>query len=214
MLDDRTLALCELSNDLMVQKIPREKIPYYIDNPLQIAREAAQCFGGREIGALYERYGIRIDLNEKSGGMFGVTLRGQATMSKKECAVVVFQESVRELTRPKGYMDIPPLDYETALSMHLAHEFFHFLEYKELGFVSDMLDRVETFRLFSFSRKSAILRASEIAAHAFAKEVTGLPCLPNLYDYIYLIHKGKLGQEQFIEKLTANKHLLETCGQA
>ena len=40
-MDDRILAMCELSNDLLFQKIPPERMAYYVDGALEAGRAAA-----------------------------------------------------------------------------------------------------------------------------------------------------------------------------
>jgi hypothetical protein len=52
-------------------------------------------------------------------------------------------------------------------------------------------------KLLTFTRKARIQRCSEIAAHAFAKELLGLKELPNVYDYIYLVNSGKMKKDYF-----------------
>ncbi len=42
-MDDRILAACELSNDLIFQKIPKDRLAYYIDVPLAAGRKAARA---------------------------------------------------------------------------------------------------------------------------------------------------------------------------
>ena len=56
-MEDRILAMCELSNDLLFHKIPRERLGYYVDASLEAGRSAAKCFSGRSIRELYEEYG-------------------------------------------------------------------------------------------------------------------------------------------------------------
>ena len=51
-MEDRILAMCELSNDLLFHKIPRERLGYYVDAALEAGRSAATCFSGRSIREL------------------------------------------------------------------------------------------------------------------------------------------------------------------
>ena len=38
-MEDRILAMCELSNDLLFHKIPRERLGYYVDASLEAGRQ-------------------------------------------------------------------------------------------------------------------------------------------------------------------------------
>ena len=78
------------------------------------------------------------------------------------------------------------------MEIHLAHEFFHILEYLENSSVVKEMEPVQTFSFFGLRRFSQVQRCGEIAAHVFAKELLKLPVLPNLYDYLYLIGTGKM----------------------
>ena len=130
------------------------------------------------------------------------------SMSKKECKVELFRASVNELASHSRFQGKNMLNYQAALDVHLAHEFFHFLEYKRGQFVSAQLDRIQTLTLPFFTRYAHISRCSEIAAHAFAKELLGLPVLPNFYDYLYLIDLKKTTQKDFDAMYDSNCKIL------
>lgn len=196
-MDDRVLALCELSNDMLFHKIPRDRLPLYADGSLAAGREAAQTLAGRDILDLYRKNGIAI-LEKPSGkGQFGIILRGQATFSREGCQVEIYRESIRTLASHSGGPREPPLSYEEAFRIHLAHEYFHFLEYRRGRTVAEELPDVVTLAFLGLRRRARINRCSEAAAHAFAQTLLGLPHLPNLYDYRYLLDTGAMTQEAF-----------------
>lgn len=205
-MDDRILALCELSNDLLFHKIQRQALGHYVDTALAAGVQVAADFAGREIKDLYREHGIGITYAGSGKGRYGVMLRGQVTMSAKECGVEVYRESIEELAKYSAW-EGRSLTYDEALRVHLAHEFFHFWEYKNHSPVSEALPGVETFSFLGFRRMSKINRCSEVAAHSFAKKLLDLPCLPNLYDYLYLIETGKMERAAF-EQLTSDMSAL------
>lgn len=196
-MDDRVLALCELSNDMLFHKIPQAQLPQYVDESLAVGKEAAQALAGRDILDLYRESGIAIQEKPSGKGQFGVILRGQATLSKEGCQVEVYQESIQALADHSGGAGEPPLSFEEAFRVHLAHEYFHFLEYQRGKTVAEELPDVVTLTFLGFQRKAKINRCSEVAAHAFAQTLLGLPHLPNLYDYRYLLDTGAMTQEAF-----------------
>ena len=202
MIDDRVLALMEISNDLLYSKIPRKKLSYYADRSLSAGREAASQYLGKDILKLYRENGITIRYCDKAPGLYGVVLRGQAVMGKDECRVELYRDSIVELARHSGGRESAPLTAEEAERVHLAHEFYHFLEYKEGRTISEKLDRVVIMKAFRWQRTACVNRCSEAAAHSFAKTLLNLPCLPNLYDYCYLMGTGKLKPSDF-EAFTA-----------
>jgi len=208
MIKDEVLALCELTNDLLYHKIPKEKLIYYIEESLKIGRLVAKSYKGKEIQKLYEEHKIEVEYIKESQKKYGVSFRAQVEMDKKHTKVILYEGSIRELTQNSGYEVRKPISYEKALSIHLAHEFFHYLEYSKEEFVSDKLEAVEMMKLPFFTRKAQINRCSEIAAHAFAKELLCLQELPNIYDYYYLINSGKMKKSDFDEMITRFEVLL------
>lgn len=204
-MDDRVLALCELSNDLVFQKIPRERLAYYVDASLAAGRDAAEQFRGRDVGEVYRERGVAIDYAGSGKSGYGVILRGQSVMSKEGCRVEVYRDSINELAAHSAW-EGGALTPEEATQAHLAHELFHIWEYQEGRSIVQELEPVVSASLLGWKRKSHVNRCCEVAAHAFAKELLGLPVLPNFYDYLYLIRTGKMDQEAFdgmIERMTA-----------
>lgn len=197
MIKDEVLALCEISNDLLYHKIPKEKLAYYIKESMDIGRETAKIYLKRDIFDLCQENKIEIEYIRESKKTYGISYRAQVEMDKKHTKICIYEGSIRELAKNSGYEGRKALTYEEALKIHLGHEFFHFLEYINSNFVPDRLEEIVTMKLLTFTRKARIQRCSEIAAHAFAKELLGLKELPNVYDYIYLVNSGKMKKDYF-----------------
>ena len=211
-MDDNALALCELSNDLVYAKIPKDKLWYYISHSLEAGRDLAKEYQGNDIMTLYRENHIQINYLDKSTEKFGVMLRGNAVLSQKGCSVELYRESISLLAAHSRVEGGALLDYDTALWIHLAHEFYHYLEFKNGTTISMQLEPVKTINTKLFVRKAHVKRCEEIAAHAFAKELLKLPVLPNYYDYLYLIDCGKMTQIQFESMLKKNSELLHAEG--
>lgn len=197
MLTDRVLAFLELEQDLLYGKIPEEKRGEYIEGSLRIGREKAGRYAGKDIFELYKQQGIAIVYRKETKGTMGVMLRGQALMSEREKRVELYQSSIESLAVNSSLGGEEGLSCEQALRIHLAHEFFHYLELAEGKTAAEELPPVPLSRLFGRKRFGHISRCSEIAAHAFAKAFLNLSCLPNAYDYFYLIRTGKMKEEEF-----------------
>ncbi|MFI3212561.1 MAG: hypothetical protein R3Y24_04385 [Eubacteriales bacterium] len=206
-MDVRALALCELSNDLLYHKIEKDKLSQYVDLPLAKGKEIAQKFAGQDIEELYKEYGIKIKYSKSGKKSYGVILRGQVTMSKSECEVEIYTESIEQLAKFSHWNGIS-LTYEEALHVHLAHEFYHFWEYKNKISILDDLPKVERFSFLGMKKYCKINRGCEVAAHAFAMELLGLPTLPSYYDYMYLMQTGNMKEEDFQSLIKKMQDLL------
>ncbi|ROR28275.1 hypothetical protein EDD66_105216 [Mobilisporobacter senegalensis] len=209
MIKDEILALCELTNDLLYHKIPKDKLHYYIDESLKIGRMAGKEFKGRDILSLCKEHNIELEFIKESKKTYGVSFRAQVEMDKKHTKIWLYEGSILELSDHSSFEGKKPIDFKKALEIHLSHEFFHYLEFINNDFVSDQLDPLVTMKLPYFTRKARINRCSEIGAHAFAKELLGLEELPNIYDYYYLINSGKTTKKEFYDMINRYEKLLE-----
>lgn len=208
-MNDRILALCELSNDLLFHKIPRERLAYYVDASLEEGYAVARKFAGQEIRSIYHQYGINI-VNAGNGRQgYGVILRGQAVMGEDGCSVEVYQDSIKALVE-HSLWEGNKLTLEQAVEIHLAHEFYHVWEYVTQCSVVEKLDPIQSFSFLRLKRVSHINRCGEVAAHAFAKGLLELTVLPNLYDYLYLIGTKKMTHSAFEDMTVQMGALLGT----
>ncbi len=186
-MEPRFLAYLELRQDFLFDKIPNDKIGYYLDKSLTIGQEKARSVFSRDIKALLKEAHITIENNEGSGEFFKVKLRAQFEFDPKgNNKIILYHESIKSFAKDCG------LDFQTAIDLHLVHEYFHYLESIETKRVPESLDPVVNFKIFKFKRYAYINRCSEIAAHAFVKEFLNLDTLPNHYDFEYLIKNKKM----------------------
>ncbi|MCE5172694.1 hypothetical protein LQV63_25835 [Paenibacillus profundus] len=208
-LSDEVLGCMELRQDPLFHKIPPEKIPYYVHKSLQAGRLAAATYKGLGIRDMCRDAGLRYEITESSGQFHNVSFRAQIEFSKTTPEIILYASSLKGMRtvcqeilgeRFSGYA----AELDLLVDIHLAHEFYHWLEYREQIFTNEKLERIEVFKLGPYSRKSSVVQCCEIAAHAFCKELLGLPCLPNLLDYVYLIGEQQLSTGDFKEQI-------ETC---
>lgn len=216
-LTDEVLAHAELTKDPLYRKIPRDRLAYYVDRSLHRGREVAQASRGMSIRELYRSEGLRYEITDRSGTFHQLSLRAQIDFNKTPPEVVIYAASLRGMAdayraimspgeqaqRPSSRQDD---ELERLVDIHLAHEFFHYLEYRAGQFTNDMLEPVEVFRLGRrLVKRSSVVQCSEIAAHAFCKEMMDLPFLPNVLDYAFLLQTGSLSEEAFCREVESWK---------
>ncbi|MDF2887943.1 MAG: hypothetical protein K0R23_2328 [Lacrimispora sp.] len=209
MIRDEVLGLCELTNDLMYHKIPKDKVYFYIEESLKIGKSAARPYKGMDIIEVCKESGIEIEFLKECKKMYGVSFRAQVEMSQKQTKIWIYEGSLGDLARNSEYAGRKPISYQDALRIHLCHEFFHYLEYQQNRFVSEILPKIITLQVFGIKIERSINRCSEIAAHAFAKEMLQLEELPNVYDYLFLINSGQMKQDHFFEMIQSYEKMLE-----
>lgn len=210
-LSDEVLGCMELRQDPLFHKIPPAKIRYYVHESLQAGRLAAAKYKGLGIRAMCRDAGLRYEITEASGIFHNVSFRAQIDFAKTPPEIMLYASSLKgmqtvcqELLGERCDTGKNELDF--LVDIHLAHEFYHWLEYRDQVFTNEKLDRIEVFKLGPFTKKSSVVQCCEIAAHAFCKDLLALPCLPNLLDYAYLIRERKLSADEFMRQIEACKY--------
>ncbi len=69
----------------------------------------------------------------------------------------------------------------------LAHELFHFVEEAHKADIPTRTEKIELWHIGAVRNRSVVIAFSEIAAMAFAKEITGIPYAPYLMD-VFLVY--------------------------
>lgn len=210
-LSDEILGCMELMQDPLFHKIPQTKIPYYVQESLRAGRHAAAPYKSSSIRRMCREAGLHYEVSDASSTYHNVSFRAQIDFAKKPPEMILYASSLKGMQ--KVCKDIlgeitgsAEADMERLIDIHLAHEFYHWLEYRDGAFTNEQLERIDVFKIGPYTKRSTVVQCSEIAAHAFCKELLGLPCLPNLLDYAYLIGGQKLQPEAFEQQLASCKY--------
>lgn len=206
----RVLAWLDLRNDAVFNKIPPAKYRYYLDNALSAGERAADEFQDCYIRDLYQQHDIDIQLKQGNGIFFTVQFRAQFEFSEKKDIrrVILYQESLENLQASIVQAGVD-VSLDTIMDIHLAHEFFHFLEYSRYQPVSATLEKVCNLSFGSFRHYSTVATTSEIAAHRFCQQLIKLPHYPTYYDFIWLVNSGKQTEQEKQELFALAREELE-----
>lgn len=190
---DSILGLMELKRDPLFRRIPEDRVREYVDRSLKFGKSEAAEKKHRPIRYWLEQEGISVETDESSGSMFGTVLRAQIDWTGTVPRIRVYRDSMNQLAEaasayPEAFGTLTP---GTAEDIHLAHEYYHWLEYRSGRFTADRLESVDKLRWGPFSLKASVRQSGEVAAHAFAQSLLDLPHMPNLLDYLYLLRQGE-----------------------
>ncbi|MDR0267627.1 hypothetical protein [Paenibacillus sp.] len=209
-MSDEVLGCMELKQDPLFHKIPHAKISYYVRESLRAGRLAATPYKGLSIRDLCRNNGLHYEITEASGKFHNVSFRAQIDFAKTPPEVILYASSLKGmqtvckdiLGELSGTAETESeSDLDLLVDIHLAHEFYHWLEYRDKVFTNEKLETIEVFKLGPFTKKSSVVQCCEIAAHAFCKELLELPCLPNLLDYAYLVKERQLPNDDFMQQI-------------
>ncbi|MEG0338951.1 MAG: hypothetical protein RR573_03440 [Oscillospiraceae bacterium] len=78
-------------------------------------------------------------------------------------------------------------DKLTVSNLLLAHELFHYVEESAKAEIFTRTEKIELWHIGPITNRSVVIAFSEIAAMAFAKEITELPYSPYLMD-VFLVY--------------------------
>jgi len=207
--DDRVAAYLELEQDMLFAHMSPDERLTFIDRSLAIGRQQAAPYIGEDVMALAPRLGATVAVIETDNRVAGVTLR--AEHDARTHLITVYRKSIAEVHRLLEQVQPGLWDEQQTLALHVSHELFHHLEATRITPVHEQLPSVVTFRVGRFAvTRARARRCREIAAHAFAKELLGLPFLPNAVDWLVLVGMGKWSELDLMAALERAETALVT----
>ena len=181
-ISDFDMAYCELSEDNLFDFIPVGKRKQYIRQSMGIAADMAVIYKDEPIHTLFQEYEVAVVFHqEETTGAIHSQIRYDGKIKKVDIYMSVLTD-LEKAMQSIGY----EVTLDELVNLHLAHEFYHFLEFYHDCRTYEQLEPL-TYRVFGFiKRTAAVRRTSEISAHMFAKQVSRFPIHPKILDYILL----------------------------
>ncbi|TGY43389.1 hypothetical protein E5347_00855 [Clostridium sartagoforme] len=199
-LNDEILSFLELKEDIVFHKIPKNKIRYFLNEASNIGRKEAKKYKDITLEKLLKDNGVEVIIEETCPTK-KLDIRGEIIFDKKEKKITIYKNSIDQLYKSLNESGFK-VSREKVYQIHLAHEFYHFLEFKNKKNTNELLEKVETISIGPIKRKSSILKTREIAAHSFCKELLNLKFHPKLMDYLFLIETKKVDKNDFKRYIT------------
>ena len=103
-------------------------------------------------------------------------------------------DQIEQAAKKKG-IDVTMCQIE---QMHLAHEFYYYLEDSGAGNVSQTSEPVQFGILGLFTRRCAVRSLREIAAHTFAQKVCAADFHPLAWDWLILNEESSDRANEFM----------------
>lgn len=198
---DKVMALMDLQEDPCFSRVSADMMDSFISTNLDIAVNAAlelrKKFPDKSPIDIAKEKGAIVNIIDREFRVMKVQYRSEIYFEGREINIV--KPSIKLMHEQlKSYID---LSLEKLIEIHVAHELYHLIEYLENRATPDLLPEVVTLRILKYEKKTKILKSSEVAAHAFSKELLKLPFNPKLLDYLYLIQINEIYEEDFIKHL-------------
>ena len=176
----RQWSFLELTDDPLFDKIRPERYAEYIDTALADAREKAGAYGIASLRDWMAGNDIGYEVVTSGSPML---IHSETVLRNGRITIKIYEDVIRELSDCIEAIGLR-METETLMTLHLAHEFYHCLEYRNETDLSRKCPAVDYRFMGLITRKGYVSRTREIAAHAYAGEVCGLSFHPKLLDYL------------------------------
>jgi hypothetical protein len=192
--DSVELADAELRRNPLYPRFPENRKEWYIEQSLMLGTQAAdrQLERGDDIQKLVRESGIELVRRSEHTTGRPSALRSEIEYREEGSTITVYMDSIRSMSRNSREFAPPglALTAERSFEMHVAHEFYHYLEFASGSTTSQRLPKIEISWLGKFKRRVELSETCEIAAQAFAKRFCGLEVLPTYYDLLLVKTHG------------------------
>lgn len=150
------------------------------------AKRISEKYGTEDPKILAGKMGMKVKMPKvPTGG--GVVLFAQYVQPDE---ITIFTDCVDKAAALEKQCGCPLLKKERLLEILLAHELFHAVEEQYAGEIFTRTEKIELWRK-PFSNRSVISCLSEIAAMAFARQLSGLSVSPYMLDVLLVYSYDK-----------------------
>jgi hypothetical protein len=189
--DELVLGYILLARDPLFRRMSQEMRFKIIKCATLIGKIVAQNIwkelGTKDPVMLAKKLGIKIVISDEE------YIMGSAIQFSEywhnHSTIIVYEKFIWELAKWLNRGNLAhPIVVEDLRSACVAHELFHFIEETRVGSLREKF-KVCTLAIGPIRIKSGVMTASELAAHAFTKELLSMKFSPILIDYLVsLIH--------------------------
>lgn len=190
---ERIPAYLDLSQDLAFSLLSPQEARWYVDESLRIGREAAAACGSeRDPLNLARSLGVTVRHSPRDLRVGSAAIRAEYDARMR--AVTLYTPAVEAIDRcladagsSAGWPE------EGAAPLLLAHELFHHLEATRFPPADQQVPPVERRLLGGLWRSRRGIRSCrEVAAHAFASHLVGLPFYAGAVEWLVAMMEGRL----------------------
>jgi hypothetical protein len=197
------LAIAELEQDELFEHLPKNQIPFYIENSIQHGKDIAQSFASssfelKELINKIIKQRVSIHLIQQHP----TDHRIRAQYIKKPPRIQIYRTSIQQIK--DFFLKMKLLVYEDdIIALHLLHEWFHHLEEKEYGQTDLLFPKIKVKQWGPFISTKTIRKTREIAAHSFTQTALNLKWSPLLLDYLLML------TQQGMDRIQIREHFQE-----
>lgn len=212
-ISDEIMAFLELKEDNQFSNIAPKDYAFYLSKSMAFGKIEGERYRKQDLEAILKSEGVQILHHQSLKAMetpFSM-IQSQIYFTKEEKKIEIFVGVIEEKRRAMEQFGLR-ISAQEMRRLHLAHEFYHFLEFSRDRPTGERLPPISKKLLGIIPVQCYITRANEIAAHQFAKEVCNFPIHPKIMDYCYQITIGAYKREAFDALVLSAQTELEKGG--
>nr|WP_314638984.1 hypothetical protein [uncultured Olsenella sp.] len=210
---DELCAALEFLKDPLAPQLSDEEERACVRDALEAGHVAARQWAGKDLLGTLAEHGFL--LRQMEAGVVDITTRNRM-QARLVCqqdggTLDLFMPQLRHKSEVLTALcgdDMPKDTLSWLIDLHVAHEFFHFLEHREERSVS-MRMRPVRIRSLLRVRNRRLSSPSEVAAHTFAYDMAGGPVRPTASDYLVLLADGAMTGTEVVELVASARRFVK-----
>ena len=168
-------AYLDFKDDRYFYLVNKDKIEDYLNFAIEEGKKKAVLYKNKKLEEELLNNNIKLIYSDNNSDYAGLIIYARTVLTNKDICIEIFNKAIKKKAERLN------MDYDTLIKLHLAHEFFHALEYKENCLTSSKVELVYQKILF-FKIKRELSSLNEVAANSFAYYYLNETIIPQLTD--------------------------------
>lgn len=210
---DELCATLEFLKDPLASQLSDEEERACVRDALEAGHVAARQWAGEDLLSTLAEHGFL--LRQMEAGVVDITTRNRM-QARLVCqqdggTLDLFMPQLRHKSEVLAALcgdGMPKDTLSWLIDLHIAHEFFHYLEHRE-GRSVGMRMRPVCMQGLLRVRSRHLSSPSEVAAHAFAYDMASGPVRPTASDYLVLLADGAMTGTEVVELVASARRFVK-----
>ena len=205
---DELYGMLELMEERFFKWIPSKEYKYYLEESIRLGEEAGRKFKNKDLIEIMKKDQVEVRYRTEERNLNPLyQMKSQICFEKKNRYLDLYMNEIKKQCNSVKRVE-PEINLEWLKNLHIAHEFYHFLEFSQDQRTGELLKPVERKGMFR-TQKVCLQSVSEIAAHSFAKEYMGADINPKYFDCLYISIENKSYFEKIMNNIETARLLVE-----
>ena len=187
---------------------PQKNIKYYLEESIRLEKEAGRKFKNKDLIEIMKKDQVEVRYRTEERNLNPLyQMKSQICFEKKNRYLDLYMNEIKKQCNSVKRVE-PEINLEWLKNLHIAHEFYHFLEFSQDQRTGELLKPVERKGMFR-TQKVCLQSVSEIAAPFICKGIHGHNMNPKYFDCLYISIENKSYFEKIMNNIETARLLVE-----